>query len=70
MVVTFNNSTGKDSAFALLKGISLGVYINRYTENVVTLKEKKKYRNQCFSFYCCVMLHTIIDSTFEVILFW
>lgn len=39
MVVTFNNSTGKDSAFALLKGISLGVYINRYTENVVTLTD-------------------------------
>ena len=35
----FNNSIGKDSVFALPKDINLEVYINRYTESMVTLTD-------------------------------
>ena len=37
VMVIFNNSIGKDSVFALPKDINLEVYINRYTESMLTL---------------------------------
>ena len=39
VVVIFNNSIGKNSAFASSKDITVEVYINRYTENMVTLTD-------------------------------
>ena len=37
MLIIFNNSIGKGSAFALPEDINLGLCINRYTENMVKL---------------------------------
>ena len=39
VVVIFNSSIGKDSAFALSKDTNIKVYINKNTENRVTLPD-------------------------------
>ena len=63
MVVVFNNSTGKDSAFALSKDISLEVYINRYLENMFTLKTHHRYLKNGVS---KIVVHAIKHVNFQL----